>query len=217
MARWPLNSRRLCSLRHTCVVFATDQLKGLSKKKKRVHLKRGRPLRNGTEARRTWSVNNLSRNPITAFVSVSIIKRVGVGSGEYISLCDRLCREGTVEGLLDNHTHINSVAVTGGWEGKAQRDEKTKKKVKFYSDRYPDLARVCAEQMFKKQTLRTFSLRDSHNLQHGLCSFITACENTRIQVFLSSEGWRKSMFSLSTCSLYHAHTAKRSKCFWNPS
>lgn len=82
-------------------------------------------------------------------------------------------------------------------EGAARRKtKKTKKLLKFYSDRYPDLARVCAEQMFKKQTLRTFSLRDSHNLQHGLCSFIAACENTRIQVFFRLGVKEEYVFSL---------------------
>lgn len=84
-------------------------------------------------------------------------------------------------------------------EGTARRKSKkiTTKLLKFYNDRYPDLARVCAEQMFKKQTLRTFSLRDSYNLQHGLCSFIAACENTRTQAFF--RGWvygRECVFSL---------------------
>lgn len=35
--------------------------------------------------------------------------------------------------------------------------------------------------MFEQQTLHTFSLRDSRNLQQRLCSFIEGCENTRIQ------------------------------------
>lgn len=107
-------------------------------------------------------------------------------------------------------------------EGTARRKKlkKTTKLWKFYNDRYPDLARVCAEQMFKKQTYRTFSLLDSHNLQHGLCSFIAAWENTR-GLFFRGGGWvgggfRKSMFSLSTCSLCHTDTAKRQKCFRNP-
>lgn len=60
-------------------------------------------------------MNNLSRNPITVFVSVSIIKLgegEGVsGGGGYISLFDRLCREGTVEVLLGNHIHINPLSV----------------------------------------------------------------------------------------------------------
>lgn len=71
------------------------------------------------QQRSIGSVNNLSRNPITVFVSVSIIKlgeREGLEEG-YISLCDRLCGEGTVEGLLGNHIHINPLAVTGGRDG----------------------------------------------------------------------------------------------------
>lgn len=100
-------------------------------------------------------------------------------------------------------------------EGTArEKTKKAKNLLTFYSDRYPALARVCAEQMFKKQTLHTFSLRDSRNLQHRLCSFIEARENTRIQVFFWGGG---RVCFLSTCSLYHADTAKRYNCFWNPS
>lgn len=42
--------------------------------------------------------------------------------------------------------------------------------------------------MFEKQTLRSFSLRDSRDLQHGLRGFIEGRENARIQVSFPGGG-----------------------------